>query len=56
MNKLESKTKEIAQSGLMIELDIPRVSHQRQLPNAVKRKLEQIATSLLGDKKMVNTA
>jgi len=33
----------------MIELDIPRVSHQRQLPNAVKRHLEQIAQELVGD-------
>ncbi|MEA9603820.1 Hint domain-containing protein [Polynucleobacter sp. JS-JIR-II-c23] len=33
----------------MIELDIPRVSHQRQLPNAVKRQLEAISEVLMGD-------
>jgi hypothetical protein len=27
----------------MMELDLPRVCHQRQLPNMVKRKLEEIA-------------
>jgi len=32
----------------MIELDIPRISHERQLPNAVKAKLEQIAEVLMG--------
>jgi len=40
----------------MIELDIPRVSHQRQLPNAVKRQLEQIAQELVGVEKMINAA
>jgi len=33
----------------MTELDIPRISHQRQLPNAVKKQLEQIAQELLGE-------
>jgi hypothetical protein len=33
----------------MIELDIPRVSHQRQLPNAVKAKLEAISEVLMGE-------
>jgi hypothetical protein len=33
----------------MIELDIPRVSHQRQLPNTIKHKLEQISQELMGD-------
>jgi hypothetical protein len=35
----------------MIELDIPRVSHQRQLPNAVKVKLAEIAIVLMGQAK-----
>jgi hypothetical protein len=33
----------------MIELDIPRVSYQRQLPNTIKHKLEQIAQELIGE-------
>jgi hypothetical protein len=32
----------------MMELDIPRVRYQRQLPNAVKRKLEAISEVLMG--------
>jgi hypothetical protein len=31
----------------MMELDIPRVSHQRQLPNAVKAMLEAISEVLM---------
>ncbi|MEA9603818.1 Hint domain-containing protein [Polynucleobacter sp. JS-JIR-II-c23] len=37
------------QATEMIELDIPRVSHQRQLPNAVKAKLEAISEVLMGE-------
>jgi hypothetical protein len=37
------------QASEMIELDIPRVSHKRQLPNAVKAKLEAIAEGLMGE-------
>jgi hypothetical protein len=37
------------QAHEMIELDIPRVSHKRQLPNAVKRKLEAISEGLMGE-------
>jgi hypothetical protein len=33
----------------MIELDIPRVSHQRQLPNTIKHKLEALAEVLIGE-------
>jgi hypothetical protein len=33
----------------MIELDIPRVSHQRQLPNALKAKLAAISEVLMGE-------
>ncbi|MEA9603817.1 Hint domain-containing protein [Polynucleobacter sp. JS-JIR-II-c23] len=44
------------QATEMIELDIPRVSHQRQLPNAVKNKLEVVASSLLGDQAAVKAA
>ena len=36
----------------MIELDIPRVCHQRQLPNAVKARLEAISVGLLGNIKV----
>ena len=35
------------QASEMMELDIPRVSHQRQLPNAVKAKLEAISGVLM---------
>jgi hypothetical protein len=35
----------------MIELDIPRVSHQRQLPNAIKHRLEAISQVLIGEVK-----
>ena len=35
------------QATEMIELEIPRVSHQRQLPNVVKNKLEAIAEVLM---------
>ena len=31
----------------MMDLDIPRVSHKRQLPNAVKAKLEAISEVLM---------
>lgn len=33
----------------MIELDIPRISHQRQLPNTIKHKLEAISEVLMGE-------
>jgi len=36
----------------MIELDLPRVCHQRQLPNMVKRTLEEIAEGLMGQEKV----
>ena len=39
------------QAHEMIELDIPRVSHQRQLPNTVKHKLEAISEVLMGEVK-----
>jgi hypothetical protein len=35
------------QASEMMELDIPRVSHQRQLPNAVKAMLEAISEVLM---------
>jgi hypothetical protein len=35
----------------MVELDIPRVSHQRQLPNVVKAKLDAVAEGLMGQEK-----
>jgi hypothetical protein len=44
------------QAHEMIELDIPRVSHKRQLPNAVKAKLEAIAEVLMDDEKTANAA
>ena len=37
----------------MIELDIPRISHQRQLPNTIKHKLEAVAEVLMGEDKGV---
>ena len=37
------------QATEMIELDIPRVSHQRQLPNALKAKLAAISEVLMGE-------
>ena len=40
----------------MVELDIPRISHQRQLPNAIKNKLEVVASSLLGNEAAVKAA
>jgi Hint domain len=40
----------------MVELDIPRISHQRQLPNAIKNKLEVVASSLLGNEAVVKAA
>jgi hypothetical protein len=36
----------------MIELDIPRISHQRQLPNVIKSKLEAISEVLIGKVKL----
>jgi hypothetical protein len=36
----------------MIELDLPRVCHQRQLPNVVKNTLEEIAEGLMGQEKV----
>lgn len=36
----------------MIELDIPRVRHQRQLPSLVKRRLEAVVLALLGQEKL----
>jgi hypothetical protein len=40
----------------MIELDLPRVCHKRQLPNVIKAKLEAVAEGLMGQEKVKTKA